>query len=162
MFELKETSKNNSLAVLRGTMDLPTSRFEYPDHFDMVARIQQNRANTQPLPVSTARRPTSQNSLPTVPHPVAGIHTSRSPLSGNNVRVVVHFNRDVADTAYQSANVYLKQGNGSHLMVAQTSGTQTSFVVPKTGAASIVTVQSVGAMGLNSVESSPSRSINLL
>ena len=91
------------------------------------------------------------------------IRIQRSPIAGtNNVRVDVRFERDPADTSFQQANVYLKQGAGNHNFMAQTTGTTASFVTSRSSASSVVTVQTASNTGSNHIEHSPSRSVNLL
>lgn len=145
----------------RGSMDYPVDKMNFPWHQNVGNQIQQLRVNAQPSPTSTLRNPRIQNSVPSFPKPVLNLRMTRYPLPNNQVRVTVHFQRDPADKAYQSANVYLKQGNGTHNIVASTSDTQTSFVVPKTGASSVVTVQSVGSGSAVPVANSPGRALNL-
>jgi hypothetical protein len=155
------TQSTTSL-LQRGSMDKPREGFSWPSGFNQTAQVQQLRVNAQPSPVSTLRSPRVQNSVPSVPKPVTGIRVIRAVIPGtNNVRVNVHFNRDPADVAFQSANVYLKQANGMNNIVGTTSATQSTFVVPRTSASSVVTVQSVGTGSAVPVGNSPSRSVNL-
>jgi hypothetical protein len=167
MFELKDTTPswqtaNTTELLRRGSMDVPTEPIRFPTAQNTANQIQQIRVSTTPTPISTLRAPRLSNNVPTLPRPVSGIRVSRSPIPGtNNVKVNVHFKRDPSDTAFQSANVYLQQGNGTHSLVGATSSTQTSFVVPKTGASSVVTVQSVGAGTSTPIETSPSRATRL-
>jgi len=166
MFETREQfagweTKSTNELLRRGNMDLPKDHFSYPTANDTETRIQQLWTNTLPAPVSSLQAPRNINRSHSLPKPVTGIRTSRVPMSGNNLKVTVHFNR-VPDPAYQSASVYIKQGNGTHQLLGTTSGTQASFVVPRTGASSVVTVQSIGVGNVLPVEQSPSRAVNLL
>lgn len=154
--------RSTSELLQRGSMDKPKESLAFPDAQNTANQIQQLRVNAQPSPTSTLRVPRVQNSVPSVPRPVSGIRVSRAAIPGtSNVRVTVQFARDPADSAFQSANVYLRQGLGTHNLVGSTSGTSASFVVPKTGAASVVTVQSVGSNNAIPLEHSPGRAINL-
>lgn len=149
--------------VSRGSMSKPREEFVFPVAQNIANQVQQLRVNTIPTPISTLRTPRLTNLVPSVPKAVGPIHVTRLPILGtNNVRVTVNFQRDPADTAFQSANVYLKQANGTNNLVATTSGTQGSFVVSKTGAASVVTVQSQGIGNALPIQHSPSRAINLI
>jgi hypothetical protein len=143
-------------------MDKPKESLTFPDVQNVANQIQQLRVNVQPSPTSTLRVPRIQNSVPSVPKPVTGIRVVRAAIPGtNNVKLTVQFQRDPADAAFQSANVYLRQATGVHNLVGSTSSTSTSFVVAKTGASSVVTVQSVGSGNAVPLENSPGRAINL-
>jgi hypothetical protein len=144
-----------------GSMDKPTDAFTWPVAFDTRAQLNQLRVASQPTPISTLRTPRTQSNVPTVPKAVSGIRISRAPV-GNSTKVTVRFHRDPADTAYQSANIYLKQANGKQALVSTTMGTQVVFTVPRTGAASVVTVQSVGTGSSISLARSPSKSVSLI
>jgi hypothetical protein len=156
-----ERQSTNEL-LQRGSMDKPRDVISFPDAQNVANQIQQLRVNAQPSPTSTLRVPRIQNSVPSVPKPVTGIRVNRLPIPGtNNLKVTVRFQRDPADVAFQSANVYLKQAGGNHNLVGSTSSTSASFVVAKTGASSVVTIQSVGSNNARPLENSPGRAINL-
>jgi len=155
-------TQNTTTLLQRGSMDKPREGFAWPSGFNQSAQVQQIRVNAQPTPISTLKAPRVQNSVPSVPKPVTGIRISRAVIPGtDNMRVNVHFQRDPADTAYQSANVYLKQANGQNNIVGTTSATMSTFVVPRTSASSVVTVQSVGTGSAVPVGNSPSKSVRL-
>jgi hypothetical protein len=156
-------SEGTTSLLRRGSMDKPKQSFNYPDAFNGTAQVNQLRVASQPTPISTLKRPTLQNTVPTVPKPVNGIRITRAPIPGtNNLKVNVHFSRDPADTAYESSNIYLRQANGGHSLVSSTAGTTASFVVAKTGASSTITVQSQGAGSAIPVANSPAKAFNLL
>jgi hypothetical protein len=143
-------------------MDKPRESLSFPDAQNVGNQINQLRVNAQPSPTSTLRVPRIQNSVPSVPKPVTGIRVVRAAIPGtNNVKVTVQFRRDPADVAFQAANIYLRQGTGVHNLVGSTSSTSTSFVVAKTGASSVVTIQSVGSGNAVPIKNSPGRAINL-
>jgi hypothetical protein len=157
-----DNSGTNSL-LRRGSMDKPKTSFTYPDAFNGTAQVNQLRVASQPTPISTLKRPTLQNTVPTIPKPITGLRITRAPIPGtNNLKVNVHFSRDPSDVAYQSANIYLKQANGGHSLVSSTAGTTTSFVTAKTGASSTITVQSQGSGAAIPVANSPAKAFNLL
>ena len=148
--------------IHRGSMDRPTDSLVWPMGFNAGAQVQQLRVASQPSPLSTLKKPSVQNSVPSVPKPVTGLRVHRAGIPGTgNVKVSVHFNRDPADVAYQGANIYLKQANGTNSIVNSTAGTQGTFVVPKSSAASVVTVQSVGSGSAIPVGNSPGKAVNL-
>ena len=148
--------------VRRGSMDRPSDDIRlFPTQADILNRIQQVRNNAIPTPPSSLRNPRVQGVVPSVPKPVTGVRITRTQQAGGSILVGVSFNRNTADPAFQNANVYLKQGSGTPNIVAVTGGTQTSFTVPATPAASVVTVQSSGTTGSLPLSQSPSRALTL-
>jgi hypothetical protein len=96
-----------------------------------------------------------------VPEVVSITNTSRKILPNGNVQIAVHFTRNAQDQSFQSAAIYLKQGDGQPSLVTQSFTSPATFIVPRSNAAAAVIVQATGNFGAKPLANSPARTVSL-
>ena len=96
-----------------------------------------------------------------VPQNVLITGISRTLLPNGQVRIAVSFTRNPADTNFQNAAIYLKQGSGQPSLVTQATTSPATFITPMSGLASAVILQSVGNFGPVPIANSPAMAVKL-
>jgi hypothetical protein len=142
-----------------GSMDRPPEPFHIGDNSNQL--LQQLKTQISRQPTSTAAAPRALNLHASLPQPVSNITVSRQAISATQHKVTVRFTPTGGDTQFKSANVYLKQGNGTPNLVASTEGNSVSFVTNKSHLSSNLIVQSVGSVASIPVVHSPTKVISL-
>jgi hypothetical protein len=138
---------------------MPTPEFSrrpirWPVSQNLQTQIQQLKAASTGAPL-----PGNSVLSPNLPQAVLGINTSIK-SSGSLRTVTVSFTRG-PDALFQQANVYLKQGSGSPILVASSPTSPITFTTTKTVSPSSIVVQTQGNWGSLPLSASLGKAIHL-
>lgn len=143
---------------------VPSKPIFFPKRKEAITQVQQLKTVNQNRSISAQQSAPSTISPNTqgVPQPLIAMRVRTSNTSATTKQLTVGFHRNPSDTAYQSANIYLKTGKGNPVLIAQGTDSPIRVSVARTQSPSSVIVQPVGTKGATPVANSLSRAVKLL